>query len=206
MSKGMLGTLSLSEIRGPRDTLESNLAGDEGAIWLKAFKRFLRKENPWGPAGLLKLYGKTSVVPPNFFVAADYLSPRSRTAIVSVSEVFAEHYLPIREMCSFHSHPLNVYALTEETGDLPLIKSLYDEGEPQLALFEVLLRRQWNEKLGPLLMDGSDNIAYIPDASYRAMAVSAQWRKKEKGWHLDAAPIGLSTWKEGARLISHQLH
>lgn len=47
MSKGMLGTLSLSDVQGPRDDLEQKLAGEDGAVWLAALKRFLRKENPW---------------------------------------------------------------------------------------------------------------------------------------------------------------
>lgn len=47
MSKGMLGKLPLSEIRGPRDAFEERLAGEDGSKWLDAFKRFLRKENPW---------------------------------------------------------------------------------------------------------------------------------------------------------------
>ena len=48
MSKqGMLGTLSLSDVQGPMDELQSRLAGGEGQIWLQALKRFLRKEDSW---------------------------------------------------------------------------------------------------------------------------------------------------------------
>lgn len=47
MSQGMLGNLPLSEVRGPKGDLDEKLAGSEGLIWLNAFKRFLRKENPW---------------------------------------------------------------------------------------------------------------------------------------------------------------
>ncbi|MDD5566642.1 MAG: hypothetical protein PHH01_00405 [Patescibacteria group bacterium] len=48
MSEGMLGKLPLSEIRGPRDDLEEKLSGAQGPMWLRAFKQFLRRENPWG--------------------------------------------------------------------------------------------------------------------------------------------------------------
>jgi len=58
----MLGTLPLSVVRGPRDELEDRLAGEEGEIWLTAFKRFLRKENPWPTPAL------TAVVPPTLKV------------------------------------------------------------------------------------------------------------------------------------------
>ena len=45
MSTGMLGVLSLSDIQGPMDELQSRLAGKDGQIWLNNLKRFLRKEN-----------------------------------------------------------------------------------------------------------------------------------------------------------------
>ena len=48
MSEGVLGNLSLSETQGPRRQLEDNLAGKQGRMWLQAFNRFLRRENPWG--------------------------------------------------------------------------------------------------------------------------------------------------------------
>jgi hypothetical protein len=47
MPDGMLGRLPLSEVRGPRDDLETRLAGADGEFWLQALKRFLRKEDPW---------------------------------------------------------------------------------------------------------------------------------------------------------------
>jgi len=47
MATAMLGRLPLSVIRGPRDSLEEKLAGEDGEQWLKALNRFLRKENPW---------------------------------------------------------------------------------------------------------------------------------------------------------------
>lgn len=48
MSEGMLGNLSLSETQGPRRELEDRLASKQGRMWLQAFNRFLRRENPWG--------------------------------------------------------------------------------------------------------------------------------------------------------------
>ncbi|MEK7076616.1 MAG: hypothetical protein AAB967_00130, partial [Patescibacteria group bacterium] len=40
----MLGNLPLSEVRGPRDDLETKLAGANGRAWLDALRRFLREE------------------------------------------------------------------------------------------------------------------------------------------------------------------
>ena len=45
--QGMLGTLSLSDVQGPRNELEKRLASETGEEWLGALNRFLRKENPW---------------------------------------------------------------------------------------------------------------------------------------------------------------
>lgn len=47
MSKGMLGRLPLSAVRGPRATLEEMLASDDGEYWLENFNRFLRRETCW---------------------------------------------------------------------------------------------------------------------------------------------------------------
>lgn len=47
MSESMLGN-ALAAVAGPLNDFLSKLAGSDGEMWLKAFKRFLRKENPWG--------------------------------------------------------------------------------------------------------------------------------------------------------------
>ena len=53
MPEGMLGTLPLSEIRGPRNDLDEKLAGPNGRRWLREFNRFLRQEPTWQtPAAL----------------------------------------------------------------------------------------------------------------------------------------------------------
>lgn len=44
----VLGTSVLAEVAGAITDFFEKLAGPDGTIWLAAFKRFLRKENPWG--------------------------------------------------------------------------------------------------------------------------------------------------------------
>ncbi len=46
MSKDMLGE-ALRNVCGPLMDFNQKLAGPDGIQWLEAFKRFLRKENPW---------------------------------------------------------------------------------------------------------------------------------------------------------------
>ena len=49
MSKGMLGKLPLSAVRGPRDTLDELLAGSDGPIVLDELKKFNRRQTCWLP-------------------------------------------------------------------------------------------------------------------------------------------------------------
>ena len=44
-------TITLCDTRGPLNQLNDVLAGSDGAMWLDALKRMLRKENPWTPIG-----------------------------------------------------------------------------------------------------------------------------------------------------------
>lgn len=55
MSEGMLGNLPLSEVRGPRNDLDEKLASKQGPMWLRAFNKFLRRENPWGIPTIIEI-------------------------------------------------------------------------------------------------------------------------------------------------------
>lgn len=46
MSNNMLGN-ALAQVAGPMKDFFTKLAGSDGMMWLYAFNRFLRKENPW---------------------------------------------------------------------------------------------------------------------------------------------------------------
>lgn len=46
MSKNILN-ITLRDFAGPFSQFITNLLGDDGETWWTAFKRFLRKENPW---------------------------------------------------------------------------------------------------------------------------------------------------------------
>lgn len=47
MSKSVLGTSVLAQVAGLLTDFFEKLAGSDGTVWLNAFRRFLRKENPW---------------------------------------------------------------------------------------------------------------------------------------------------------------
>lgn len=50
MPKNILG-IALCEVRGLLNDLMEKLCGEDGKMWLDAFKKFLRKENSWGFGG-----------------------------------------------------------------------------------------------------------------------------------------------------------
>lgn len=43
----MLGSGALAEVAGPLKDFAEKLGSSEGPMWFSAFKRFLRRENPW---------------------------------------------------------------------------------------------------------------------------------------------------------------
>lgn len=53
--ESMLGS-ALAEVVGPLKDFAEKLGGEEGTKWLAAFKRFLRKENPWPTAPEFKIW------------------------------------------------------------------------------------------------------------------------------------------------------
>ena len=58
METGMLGSGALADVAGPFKDFAEKLGSSEGPMWLSAFKRFLRKENPWE----LKLLRRMSLI------------------------------------------------------------------------------------------------------------------------------------------------
>ncbi|MBI4599156.1 hypothetical protein HY734_03115 [Candidatus Uhrbacteria bacterium] len=47
MSKDVLGADGLAALAGPMKDFYEKLAGANGLEWFVAFKKFLRRENPW---------------------------------------------------------------------------------------------------------------------------------------------------------------
>jgi hypothetical protein len=47
MAKSMLDEITLAEVAGLINDITAKFIGRDGRMWLAAFKRFLRKENPW---------------------------------------------------------------------------------------------------------------------------------------------------------------
>ncbi|MBI5457280.1 hypothetical protein HY971_00960 [Candidatus Kaiserbacteria bacterium] len=50
MPKGMLGTLSLRRVRGPKGALDDLLAADDGEEALTELKKFVKRQPCWGPS------------------------------------------------------------------------------------------------------------------------------------------------------------
>ncbi|OGL74276.1 hypothetical protein A3C96_00415 [Candidatus Uhrbacteria bacterium RIFCSPHIGHO2_02_FULL_60_10] len=48
-----MSKITLCDARGPLNDVTDKLSGEDGDLWLAAFKRFLRRENPWTSVGKL---------------------------------------------------------------------------------------------------------------------------------------------------------
>ena len=57
----MLGKISVRELHGPWVDFMNKLQGEESEKWFDAFKKFLRKENPW-PAGERKWRNEDGII------------------------------------------------------------------------------------------------------------------------------------------------
>lgn len=80
MTANMLGSGALAEVAGPFKDFAEKLGSSEGPMWLSAFKRFLRKENPW----VLKLIRQMTLTIGG--VPKDELAKRLKDGRHSVSE------------------------------------------------------------------------------------------------------------------------
>lgn len=61
MSKGMLGSLKLSEVQKVCNDLETRLAGPDGETWFTALKRMLRKEPSWPEVPFWRAVNETTI-------------------------------------------------------------------------------------------------------------------------------------------------
>jgi len=61
MSENMLSE-ALQQVSGPLKDLLEKLGGRDGRSWLSAFKRFLRKQNPWPNWRAWRTMGETKLV------------------------------------------------------------------------------------------------------------------------------------------------
>lgn len=206
--ENMLGG-ALAAVAGPLKDFAEKLAGSEGSSWLEAFKRFLRKEEPW-PAlvssatrllgyvtsaqvgGAKKFYAKK-----NFVVNTD---PNAKVRIVWLGDNFKRHFLGKREV-GIEGAVLKVHKLETVSLDAPIRAELGDRAEITLTHIWELLKGQPNGEKGVLLTNSYANIFYVRDAKGILWAVRMDW--DGGGWRVDDRSVGCpGGWDAGGQVFS----
>lgn len=202
MSQDMLGNSALAEMAGPVRDFAEKLGGPEGEIWWVGFKRFLRKENPWGttdsppPApNLLKFITTVAVAAVERFVAAErFTRDNSTVKFYDFGSNFRGNFLSKIEE-AIPVAELAIHTLTRASLDDPIRLELGpDREETTLAHLYALLSKQPRGEKGALLTNGNANVFYIRDAKGKFWAVYAYWDGIDRGWYVSAGSVESPYW------------
>lgn len=92
MSKGMLGMLPLSAVRGPKDALDNLLASNDGERVLTELKKFVRREPCWSQKlfSVPFYYGACHILGDDFISPAEITKARGVTYTVEQLARFGE--------------------------------------------------------------------------------------------------------------------
>ncbi len=195
--------LALHDVSGSLQDLLQKLEGDQGPIWANAFKRFLRKENPW--QNNLSYNGNVDFpARSESFTAKDYFQIRSG---VFVWDGFKNRIL--RTAVKADSTPatsLACFDLVKDTPDEQIRAELpedhvFQDASVFCSHLAGMIDRQPNGKEGSLLNDGYANVFYV-QGSYEVVAVSVHWVADFRGWSVCACELDVSAWPAGYRAFS----
>ena len=212
LQQNMLGG-ALVEVAGPLKDFAEKLGGEEGGDWFAAFKRFLRKENPWldptgtfvsdilEPVGLIILPDTAGK-----FIARDRFvvdtSPQAPVKISYLNKNFQEWFLDIVEGCvggtTLRCQKLRISSLDES-----IVAELGGKCKAVVALSELYatMLQQGDGKAGLLHTDGGANVLYVFDINGLLRAVYVSWYGG--GWYVFADPVGFpSRWSDGSHILS----
>lgn len=201
--------------------LLTNLLGDEGEIWEKELKRFLRKEPCWSsgqvaqaPAkpctNLLELVSAVGVAATmsKFIAKEKFVCDTGHKAKVKISYLgdnFRTWFLsgdgktedPISEQTLCYAK------LRKASVDGPIIEELGGEAKVETTLSEMfsLMEKQKNGEDGVLLNNGYANIFYIKDQNGVLRAVRVRWFGD--GWLVRAFSVEIPLeWSADHRVFS----
>ncbi len=205
--ENMLGS-ALTAVVGPMKDFYEKLGGADGERWLEAFKRFLRKEEPWPAlANAARLLGYVTSVTVNgakrFKVKKNFIGDTSPDAEVKIAYLggdFKSHFLGKAEQ-DIKGCTLNVNQLKTASLDAPILAELGDRAETTLAYLYELLERQPGGESDVLLTNGYANIFYVRATNGVLWAVHARWY--DDGWRVNASSVEYPCrWNAGNQVFS----
>ncbi|MBI4992088.1 MAG: hypothetical protein HZB99_02615 [Candidatus Harrisonbacteria bacterium] len=173
---------------------------EEGAQWLREFKKFLRKEKTWDSL-FLEFVSAFRLMSAGRFVASDHLTTTNKKVkIAYLGDNFRQHFLAKVEEPQAETE-LRISKLKKASPEAPILAELGDKAETTLASIWELLKKQPKGESGKLLTNGYANIFYVRDAKGVLWAVSVRWRSA--GWSVDAISVeNPYVWYDGFQVFS----
>ncbi|MCL5407035.1 MAG: hypothetical protein M1429_00860 [Patescibacteria group bacterium] len=225
MSEDMLSKTLVRELPGLMRDFMKKVLGDNGQEWIEAFKRFLKKQNPWSDASSSKPAKKRlKVLQPlkavaeflmtlefraadNFSITPQDQKTTAEVVIGFLNDNFKNAFLANggKVETSIFDSKLRPYRLKKASVDGPIIADLGGEEKVETTLAEMftLMKAQGCGRRGILLTNGYANIFYVRDAKGILWVVSCAWFSDDQFWLVRAYPItDLSTWNAERQVFS----
>jgi len=195
--------MALRDVNGPLEDFFKKLLSEEGGQWLSAFKKFLRKENPWEAvvSALLDFIGTVKILSTGKFIVGDNFTIDSKKVKIAwIEDNFRNNFSSKVEEAQAET-TLNISKLKKNSLDALIITELGSATETTLANIWELLKKQPKGESGKLLTNSYANIFYVRDVKGVLWAVHVLW--DGGGWGVFASSVAVSVeWGEGRRVFS----
>jgi hypothetical protein len=172
---------ALGQVARPLQDFMKKLSGSEGQIWLKAFKRFLRKENPWGTTAI----GLIPLSEMNGVRMTSHASSLFNGIIGTVHNTESDNL----------KNPLDDHEIIEKFGE----GIIFDSARDLEATIADLITKQLGGKKGKLLNNGYANIFYVRvNGGVCCVFVSCSG---DREWGVGSHRVGGDRWLAGRRVF-----
>lgn len=214
MSEDMLSKILVRELPGLMRDFMKKVLGENGQEWIEAFKRFLKKQNPWAEitkpkSNLLEFVTEVTLPVIATFSTKDHfkVGEVDGVKIGWLGENFQKHFLAGdgKVETNVAEATLRIYRLKKWSVDGPVIAELGGEevAETTLAQIFEMMKAQGKGQKGNLLTNGYANIFYIRDVNGILWAVDCNWGTSRGDWDVSAysvaSPYG---WGADGRVVS----
>lgn len=216
MPKGMLGMLPLSAVRGPRDTLDENLASDDGNLVLEELKKFNKRQPCWQastakPARqkkdkVLRRDGSAKVAPIAGHDPTQYYQTRAELYVwgdFATRVVAAAKPMELKHTVKLPRYSLVRGASGEDisTAALKISRQTIFTASEFCPTLAAMLEKQKNGAAGDMLNDGRANLFLVEGVGGSVFLVFVRWDQGDAEWNVRAWPLD-SRWHAGNRFFS----
>ena len=195
--------MALRDVSGSCEDFFKKLLSEEGGQWLSAFKKFLRKENPWEAvvSALLDFIGTVKILSTGKFIVGDNFTIDSKKVKIAwIQDNFRNNFSSKVEKAQAET-TLNISKLKKNSLDALIITELGSATETTLANIWELLKKQPKGESGKLLTNSYANIFYVRDVKGVLWAVDVRWFGD--GWYVFADSVAdPDRWFGDSRVFS----